>query len=435
MRKFQLRSNKILFKIDNLAQLKHLKKTLSFSLNSVVQERGVRTYNPYSSGLYRVKTVGSEKSFEPIVGGRKKYSKSSKILSFLSNSDFVFETLEINKNIPDDEVEEAIYNIVYEELDNSIEYHIVFDEIKKRGDDNQSEYREFNIFIVEPNILKYLSSTINHSIKYIDRLYPIPLLFKSLYKYSEEYERVECFVYIHRDGTSFNLFVHGELLYSKALNFSTIIFFEYFKEYFDGKNILYTDFQKIITNEERLFENAKNRRALTKSLQHFFEEISDVINYIKRSFNIEVIDNIYYSSKFGKILGMADYSEALIGEHSFDSFLSEFSIPFPDNIDEIHYLLYLTYQLKKEKNIYLDILKPPPSFITRPTGKLVLSTVGAVFLSLLYPLFQEYKAYVLEKEIAEKKLIEMRLKNKFLERCEIHYFHHFWWGRHVNNDW
>jgi len=404
---FKLR-DKLSWKLPQFSKIKNIVAT------------GISTYNPYSSSLYRVETVDGEKVFQPIIGGVKKHNKHYKVLSFLSNSDFVFDTLEINKNIPDDEVKDAIYNIVYEELDNSIEYHIMFDEIKKRDEEKKSEYLEFNIFIIDPNIAKYLSSTISRSIKYIDRIYPIPILFKSLYKFSGEYDRTECFVYIYRDGTSFNLFVKGELLYSKALSFSTLVFFEYFREYIEDRKIFYPEFQKIVTDENRLLENVKYRRALTKSLKHLFEEISDVINYIKRNFNIEEIDNIYYSSKLGRILGIAEYSETLVGEHSFNGFLSEFSITFPDDIDEIHYLLYLTYQLNQDnRNIYLDILKPPPSFFVRPVGKLTLVTVGAIALSLVYPLYNYYQTYRLQEEIIVKKELEKRLKKRYLERKAI----------------
>jgi hypothetical protein len=293
----------------------------------------------------------------------------------------------------------------------------MFDEIK-HSDDEKREYREFNIFIVDPNIARYMANSISKTIKYIDNLYPIPLLFKSLYKFSGITDRAECFIYTYRDGTSFNLFKNGELIYSKLLTFSTIIFFEKFEEFFENK-IQYGDFQKIVTEEDRFFENKKHRVALTKTLHLLFDEVFDVINYVKRSFNLEVIDNIYYSSKIGKILGVAEYSKSLVGEHSFDGFLNEFSIKFPNNIDEIHYLLYLTHQLNRDKHIYLDILKAPPSFFSRPSGTLLLVATGSITLSLLYPLYNYYQLFFVEEKIAEKSIIEKNLKADYLERKAI----------------
>jgi len=386
---------------------------VDFNFSISKQKRA--TYNPYSSALYEVVTDGEEKQFRPIQNSKQRYIKGRQTISFLSNSDFIFETMEISKNIPDDEVEDAIYNIAYEELDNSIEYQILYDEIRQK---EETEYRKFNIFIFEPNVLKYLSSTIRSSIKYIDRIYPIPLLFKSLYQFSGNYEKVECFIYIHRDGTSFNLFQNGELLYSKGLDFSTIIFFEYFKEYLE-KDILYTEFRKVVTNRDRLLESPTYRKTLTKSLKHLFIEVEDVIHYVKRNLNIEVIDNIYYSSIMGNILGISEYSKTLIGENSFDGFLSQFSIPYPDNLDEIHYLLYLIYQYDSRSHIYIDILQPPPPFFSRPIGKLALSAIGATLISLSYPFYNYYQTYLLQGEIERKKKIRNRLYRQYLERKEL----------------
>ena len=239
-----------------------------------------------------------------------------------------------------------------------------------------------------------------------------------LEKMQGNYEKVECFIYIHRDGTSFNLFQHGELLYSKGLDFSTIIFFEYFKEYLE-KDILYTEFRKVVTNRDRLLESPTYRKTLTKSLKHLFTEVEDVIHYVKRNLNIEVIDNIYYSSSMGNILGISEYSQALIGENSFDGFLSQFSIPYPNNLDEIHYLLYLIYQYDSRSHIYIDILQPPPPFFSRPIGKLALSAVGATLISLSYPFYNYYQTYLLQGEIERKKKIRNRLYRQYLERKEL----------------
>jgi hypothetical protein len=375
------------------------------------------TYNPYSSSLYRISTSHEENIFNPILGNKKRHDRNYQALSFLANSDFVFDTLEISKNIPDDEIKDALYNIIYEELDNSVKYDIMFDEIK-HSEEEKREYREFNIFIVDPNIVRYMLNSIGRTIKYIDYLYPVPLLFKSLYQFSGITDRIECFVYTYRDGTSFNLFMNNQLIYSKLLGFSTIILYENFCKELDEK-LPYLDFQKRVTNEETFFQNRNNRVALTKSLHSFFDEVFDVVNYIKRSFNIEIIDNLYYSSTIGRILGISEYSKALIGEHSFDGFLKEFGIKFPEDIDEVHYLLYLTYQLNRDKSIYLDILKPPPSLLSRPSGKLILVTASSIAISMLYPTYNYYQVFLIDENIKEKRVIEKSLKKRYLAQKSV----------------
>ena len=392
-----------------------------FSLSQIVKGGTLATYNIYSSSFYKVDVNSNkENKFTPLVGSKKNHNSYEK-LSFLSNADFSFDTIEISKNIPDEEIEDAIYNIIYEELDNSLDYNIMFDEVTP-PEDEKSEYRKFNIFVIDPNIIRYISSTISRTIKYIDKIYPLPILFKSLYKFSEILDRTECFIYTYRDGTSLNLFVNGELIYSKSLAFSTILFFETFQSIYEERNedkIFYTDFKLIVTQEAKFHENKKYKAVLTKSLKVLFDEVDDVINYIKRNFNIDRIDNIYYYSKIGKILGVSEYSKTMIGEHSFDGFLSEFSISFPKELDEIHYLLYLTHQLNNDKYIYIETLKAPPSFFLRPSGHLLLIIVGATTVSLAYPLFNYYQTSQIDS-ILEKNIEKNRnLKSRQLERKRV----------------
>gem|GEM_PF-2746624 len=374
----------------------------------------VSIYNPYAPDLYRIDNIGDSTTFTPVPSKFQKPERGRKVFSFVANTDFTFDTIDISKNIPTDEVEDALYSIIYEELDNSIRYYIIFDEIKKNEDD-KSEFRTFNIFIIDPNIAQYLSSIITRSIKYIDRIYSLPLLFKSIYKFSAILDRTECFIYTYRDGTSFNLFINGELLYTKALTFSTMLFFEKFTEILE-ENLEYSEFCKIITIEDILLSNKRYRSALTKSLNLIFDEIYDIINYIKRNFSIDKIDNLYYSSNIGNILGMAEYSRTIIAEHSFNGFLNEFSVKFPDGLDEIHYLVYLTYQLNSSETIYLTFLKPPLPLFERPSGKLIFTTSASMFISILYPWYNYHTAHFLNIEIEKKRNSIVNLKEQYNQK-------------------
>jgi len=403
--------------------ISNLKNSLSFSNTD---NSSLETYNIYSSTLYKVNSNSKENKFTPIKHSKQKYNKNSKTLSFLSNSDFSFDTIDINRNIPDDEIEDAIYNIVYEELDNSLNYSIMFEELK--NSDEKSEFRSFNVFIINPNIIKYISMTISQNIKYIDNIYPLPILFKSLYKFANIYDRTECFIYTYRDGTSLNLFINGELIYSKSLNFSILLFFDTFRELYENifeVKLLYADFKLIVTDVSKFNKNIKFRKMLTTSLKIFFDEVDDVTNYIKRNFNIESFDNLYYYSKIGKILGVSEYSQTIIEEESFDGFLSEFSINFPNHLDETHYLLYLTDQLNKDVNIYIDILKAPPSLFLRPSGQIFIITFGSIFLSLAYPFFNYYQTSQIDSKLQIKRIEHKELHSQFIKRVDV--------LKHLNN--
>jgi hypothetical protein len=380
-----------------------------------ISKKRLVTFSQISSALYSVTNIEGKNLFEALPN--KKLKGKNSVISFISNSDFVFDTLEISKNIPDSEIKEALFNIIYEELDNSLEYHIMFDEVKFE-DKESREYRQFNIFVVSPNIIRYLISAIGKNVKYIDKLYPLPILFKSLYKFSGVSGRKEIFIYTYRDGTSINIFDNGELIYSKGLQFSTIFFFERFKEALE-KSISFQDFRDIVTKPEKFRENILFKKALTVSLHSFFDEVDDVVNYVKRSYNIETIDNIYFSSEIGKILGLSEYSKALIGEHSFDGFLQEFSIGFDEDLDEIHYLLYITNTLLLDENIYLDILQAPPSFIKRPSGKFILTSASAVLLSTIYPIVNYYQEFLTRGDIVRSLEKRTEVEDDYHQRKKL----------------
>ena len=391
-----------------------------FAIGKIVKSNTIFSYNIYSSSFYKIE-MGKENKFTPLLKSKKKYNKHHKTCSFLSNSDFTFETIEISKNIPNEEIKDAIYNIIYEELDNSLNYSIMFDEVQT-PENEETEFRKFNIFIIDPNTIKYVAGTISRSIKYIDRIYPLPMLLKSLYRFSGISDRTECFIYTYRDGTSLNVFINAELVYSKALTFSSMMFFESFRELYDEDNdstLYYSEFKKIVTDSEKFKENKKYRKYITKALLNFFEEIDDVINYIKRNFNIETMDNIYYYAKIGKILGMSEYSKTLLGENSFNGFLTEFSIYFDRSLDEIHYLLYLTYELNKDKNIYIDSLKAPPSFFLRPVGKVTILISSSIILSLSYPFYNYIQQIQIENNILNKKIKMKKLEFKYKDRKKL----------------
>jgi len=391
-----------------------------FSIGKIIKSNTIFSYNIYSSSFYKIE-MGKENKFTSLVKSKKKHYKNHKTFSFLSNSDFTFETIQISKNIPDEEVQDAIYNIIYEELDNSLNYSIMFDEVKI-PENEETEFRKFNIFIIDPNTIKYIAGTINQTVKYIDRIYPLPILLKSLYKFSGISDRTECFIYTYRDGTSLNIFMNGELIYSRALTFSSMIFFENFKELYEedhNSTLYYSHFKKIVTDKQLFKQNPKYRKYLTKSLFAFFDEIDDVITYIKRNFNIDSIHNIYYYTKIGNIVGVSEYSKTLLGEHSFNGFLTEFSIYFDNNLDEIHYLLYLTYELNKETNIYIDSLKAPPSFFLRPIGKTSILIASSTIVALGYPLYNYINIVQTDKQIANKMIVLKKIKSKYKDRKKV----------------
>ena len=169
------------------------------------------------------------------------YDKEQYAISYLNTKDFINSQISISKNIPDEDLHDAITNKVYDELalDQAITYTIEFIEIFNIIDE---ENRNFHVFILDPLTLdKTFSSTID-KIKYIDLIIPSPLLLKSLYeKDIIEKSGVHCFIYFQENDAFVTVYNEKEFLYTKSISYSFIQMHERFCELY-GEQIEYKKF-------------------------------------------------------------------------------------------------------------------------------------------------------------------------------------------------
>ena len=109
-----------------------------------------------------------------------KYLKAQYTISFLNTKEFISTHIEISKNIPQEDIYDAIANQAYDELalDQAIEYQIQYIETFNNLDE---ENRHFQIFIVDPEDIQTTFSDTIDKIKYIDAIIPEPLLIQTLY--------------------------------------------------------------------------------------------------------------------------------------------------------------------------------------------------------------------------------------------------------------
>ncbi len=145
--------------------------------------------NPYKGDYYvgTLNTIANSAS--------PSFSKEQYSISFLNTKGFISTLIGISKNIPDDDIFDALENKVYEELalDMAVEYHIHYIEALQRGTDGD---RFFHVFVVDPLTLDQDYSQIVQQIKYIDQIIPLPLLLKSLYvKELIDSSDIHCFIY------------------------------------------------------------------------------------------------------------------------------------------------------------------------------------------------------------------------------------------------
>ncbi len=145
--------------------------------------------NPYKGDYYGGTLNTISRASSP------SFSKEQYAISFLNTKGFISTLIGISKNIPDDDIYDALENKVYEELalDMAIEYHIKYIEAIHRSTEGE---RFFHVFVVDPLTLEQEYAPVVDAIKYIDQIIPVPLLLKSLYvKELIDSSDVHCFVY------------------------------------------------------------------------------------------------------------------------------------------------------------------------------------------------------------------------------------------------
>lgn len=336
--------------------------------------------NPYKGDYYGGTFNTISKTSSP------SFAKEQYTVSFLNTKGFISTLIGISKNIPDDDIYDALENKVYEELalDMAIEYHIKYIEAINRSTESD---RFFHVFVVDPLTLEQEYSQVVETIKYLDQIVPVPLLLKSLYvKDLIETSDVHCFIYFQENDAFFCIYSEQEFIYAKSLKFSLKQMHERFCELL-GEQIDLATFETMLGEEGLNTSYPDYQKNLIKLFGEIFLHISDVITYAKRAYDIKKFDEIYIGTGAGKVLGLDEYAQTYLGikTSSFD-----FDYGFNtngQNVDQIHQLMHLYGRLEVDERYECNftIFHRPPPFAKRDSGKLILVTAAALAAALLYP--------------------------------------------------
>ncbi len=360
-----------------------MSKKKEHSFSSVI------SINPYTHEFYTNVSNFLAKADNP------EYSTDQFAISFLNTKSFIHSQIAISKNIPEEDVYDAIYNKAYDELalDQAVEYNI---QIIESFNNLDEENRNFHVFIVDPTEFKEIFKDVIETVNYIDVIISIPLLLKSLYtKEIIDTNGADCFVYLQENDAFLTIYREKEFLYTKSLRFSMVEMHERFCE-IHGERIDYNDFKSFIASVNLKYTESKFKESLIKLYKELFTNVSDVISYTKRAFELDKIDNIYigaslyFKSKIDKMME----TELAIRSRMF-----EFDYGFESAevyIDQAHPLLHLyTTIAPEEKYIVNFTLYPrPPKFLQRESGKLIAVAAASFVLAFIYPVTYWILAYV-----------------------------------------
>ncbi|WP_457745247.1 hypothetical protein [Sulfurimonas sp.] len=378
----------------------------------------VLSINPYKETYFSGISSFLSQSTSP------EYAKEQFVISYLNTKEFINAQIEVSKNIPDEDLYDAINSKAYDELalDQAVEYKIQYIETFNILDE---ENRHFHVFIVDPlDITNTYIHTVE-KIKYVDVIIPAPLLIKSIYsKDILESSGVHCFIYFQENDAFITIYGEKEFIYTKSIKYSFIEMHERFCELY-GERIDYDDFLNFFSKESLRDSNSDYKQFFIRLYKELFANINDILTYAKRAFEIESFEHVYIGSQLQTVTKLHEMLEVELNIKS-----SEFSFDygFETNetyVDQLHALMHLYTTVPKDERYECNftLYKRPPKFIKRESGKLIILTLASFALAFAYPITywiltyaQELQEDLLKQEYKEihitKITREATLKNR-----------------------
>lgn len=380
--------------------------------------------NPYAQNY----KVGTSNSLETPTA--PEYEKKQFSIAYLNSRNFINAQIEISKNIPDEDLLDAINNKAYDELglDQAIEYQIKYVEFFTHLDE---ENRYFHIFIVDPIIIEETYEKISQQIKYIDVIIPTPLLFKSLYSTRLIDENgAHCFIYVQEDDAFVTLYNNKEYVYTKSIKHSLQNMHERFCELY-GQHISYQEFTKFITTQVLRDSKSPYVEFFIRLYQELFTTINEVLTYIKRAYELEKIDRIYIDFQIPTKTKIHELVEVELNIRA-----SDFNFNFGygsqhEFVDHLHALMqiYPTLDENQRYDCNFTIYERPPKFIKRDSGKVLMLIAASFIVAFAYPIAYWSLTYLqvmhldsLEKEYAHlhkaKIIREANIKKRLANKAK-----------------
>jgi len=383
----------------------------------------VLSVNPYKDTYYNSVSSFISETSSP------EFSKDQFVISYLNTKHFINAQIAISKNIPDEDIYDAINSKAYDELalDQAVEYQIQYIESFSNLDE---ENRYFHVFIVDPLEISDTFREPIEKVKYIDVIIPTPLLLKSLYsKEIIDSSGVHCFIYFQENDAFVTIYKDKEFVYTKSIKYSFLDMHERFCELY-GERIEFSSFLDFFSNELLKETTSDYKEYFIKLYKELFANINDILTYAKRAFDIDKFEHIYIGSQ---IQTLTKLDEMLEVELHIKSSEFDFDYGFESEndsyIDQLHALMniYTTVSHDERYECNFTVYRRPPAFIKRASGKLIILTAASFALAFAYPITYWVLTYaqglqedLLKQEYSEVHNIkitrEATIKNRITDR-------------------
>lgn len=340
----------------------------------------VISVNPYKGTYFNSLSSFLTESSEP------EFSKDQFAISYLNTKEFINAQIEVSKNIPEEDLYDAINSKAYDELalDQAVEYQIQYIE---SFDNLDEENRFFHVFIVDPLDVTHTYANATEKIKYIDVIIPAPLLIKSLYsKEIIDSNGVHCFIYIQENDAFITIYGNKEFIYTKSIKHSLVDMHERFCEIF-GERIEYSAFLDFFTTQSLKDTDSEYKEYFIRLYKELFANVNDILTYAKRAFEIEKFEHVYIGTQVQTVTKLEEMLEVELHIKSSDF---NFDYGFETNdvyVDQLHSLMH-TYTTIPDLDRYLcnfTVYPRPPAFLKRESGKLILLIAASFTLAFAYP--------------------------------------------------
>jgi len=338
------------------------------------------------------------------------FSKDQFVISYINTKEFINAQIEISKNIPQEDLFDAINNKAYDELalDQAVEYKIQYIETFNTLDE---ENRYFHVFIVDPLDLTNTFLKVVEKLKYIDAIIPSPLLIKSLYtKELIDSNGVHCFIYIQENDAFLTIYGNKEFIYTKSLKYSLLEMHERFCE-LHGERIEYKEFIQFFSKENLKETTSEYKEFFIRLYKEFFANINDILTYARRAFEIEKFEHVYIGTQLPTVTKLYEMLEV---ELNIKSSEFEFDYGFETEnsyVDQLHSLMHLYTTLPKNERYECNFTeyRRPPKFIKRASGKLIILVLASFVLAFAYPITYWVLTYAqaLQEDLLQQKYKEL----------------------------
>ena len=340
------------------------------------------------------------------------FSKDQFAISYLNTSDFITAQIEISKNIPDEDLFDAINSKIYDDLglDQALEYQVQYIESFHNLDEDN---RYFQVFIVDPLTITETYAHVVDRVKYIDVIIPAPLLIKSLFtKEIIEGSGTYCFIYFQENDAFVTIYNNQEFVYTKSIKYSFIEMHERFCELY-GERIEYTEFLNFFSTESLRDTSSEYKEFIIRLYKELFANVNDILTYAKRAFEIDKFEHVYIGSQVQTVTKLDEMLEV---ELNIKTSNFEFDYGFESNglyIDQLQSLMHVYTTLPSEEKYASNFTTyhRPPQFIRRESGKLLILIIASLSLAFAYPITYWVLTYAqdLQRDLLQKEYDDVHI--------------------------